>query len=76
MGIASEHLPKVTDPFFTTKEDGKGTGLGLAICRRIVQEHRGTLEIDSELGKGTTIRITLPVRGDVNVNGLHDRVRH
>jgi two-component system, LuxR family, sensor kinase FixL len=74
VGISPEHLALVTDPFFTTKEEGKGTGLGLAICRRIVQEHRGKLEIDSEVGKGTNIRITLPVRdgvrNGVNVNSL------
>lgn len=72
IGIPPEHMTKVTEPFFTTKEDGKGTGLGLAICRRIVREHHGKLEIESEVGKGTTVRITLPVRGLVNnVDGLH-----
>lgn len=75
MGIPIEYLPKVTEPFFTTKEDGKGTGLGLAICRRIVHEHQGKLDIESEVGKGTTVRITLPVRGATNVNGLHCELR-
>jgi two-component system, LuxR family, sensor kinase FixL len=60
-GIAPENLKRVMEPFFTTKEEGKGTGLGLAICRRIVQEHHGTLEIDSKPGQGTTVRIVLPV---------------
>ena len=69
-GIPSELLPRVTEPFFTTKPEGKGTGLGLAICRRIVQQHHGTLEVESRLGEGTTIRITLPVRSDSNVGGL------
>ncbi len=58
-GIAPEHLPNVFEPFFTTKEEGKGTGLGLAICRRIVQEHGGRLAIDSQPGRGTTVRIEL-----------------
>ena len=60
-GIPPEILPKVMEPFYTTKPEGKGTGLGLAICRRIVQDHRGTLDIISEgiPGKGTIIRITL-----------------
>lgn len=61
-GIPLELLPRVTDPFFTTKDEGKGTGLGLAICRRIVDQHHGSLEIESKVGRGTTIRITLPVQ--------------
>ena len=60
-GIAAEHLPRVMEPFFTTKEEDKGTGLGLAICRRAVQEHGGTIGITSEVGKGTTVRIALPL---------------
>jgi|GEM_PF-736683 len=60
-GIAAEDLPKVTEPFFTTKPEGKGTGLGLAICKRIVQEHGGILEIRSAAGEGTSVLITLPV---------------
>jgi signal transduction histidine kinase len=71
MGISPELLPRVTESFFTTKPEGKGTGLGLAICRRIVQQHHGTLEVESRLGEGTTIRITLPVRSDTNVGGLN-----
>jgi signal transduction histidine kinase len=61
-GIPPEVLPRVMDSFFTTKPEGKGTGLGLAICRRIVQEHHGNLELESEgvPGRGTTVRISLP----------------
>jgi PAS domain S-box-containing protein len=70
IGIPLQDLPKVTEPFFTTKPEGKGTGLGLAICKRIVQEHRGNLEITSEAGKGTTVRITLPEAGSKNDAGL------
>lgn len=65
-GIPPEHLAKVMEPFFTTKPEGQGTGLGLPICRRIVQEHHGAFEIDSEVGKGTTVRITLPVANGKN----------
>jgi signal transduction histidine kinase/ActR/RegA family two-component response regulator len=70
VGIAPEHLEKVLEPFFTTKEEGQGTGLGLAICRRVVQEHYGTLQIFSEVGKGTTVRIVLPVSHTTNVDRL------
>jgi PAS domain S-box-containing protein len=58
-GIKPEDLSKVWEPFFTTKGEGKGTGLGLAICRRIIEEHKGTINIESEVGRGTTVRITL-----------------
>lgn len=60
-GIPPEHLAKVFDPFFTTKDVDKGTGLGLAISHGIVERHRGRIEIDSEVGRGTTFRIALPV---------------
>jgi PAS domain S-box-containing protein len=59
-GIKPEDLLKVWEPFFTTKDEGKGTGLGLAICRRIVEEHKGTINLESEVGQGTIVRITLP----------------
>ena len=60
-GIPKEHLSKLFDPFFTTKETGKGTGLGLAISYGIIQSHSGDIEVESELGKGSTFRIKLPV---------------
>ncbi|VTT99281.1 chemotaxis protein : Signal transduction histidine kinase, nitrogen specific, NtrB OS=uncultured bacterium GN=ACD_75C00451G0002 PE=4 SV=1: PAS_9: PAS_4: HisKA: HATPase_c [Gemmataceae bacterium] len=69
-GIPADLLPRVFDPFFTTKEEGKGTGLGLAICRRIVDQHRGRVEVESHIGQGTTVRVVLPVRPDTNVAGL------
>lgn len=59
-GIKPGDLLHIWEPFFTTKVEGKGTGLGLAICRRIVEEHKGTINIESEVGQGTTVRITLP----------------
>ncbi len=51
-------IPKVFKPFYTTK--AKGAGLGLAIVEKIIQEHRGKIEIFSECGKGTTVEVTLP----------------
>jgi two-component system NtrC family sensor kinase len=60
-GISEENLPRITDPFFTTKDPGKGTGLGLSIAYNVVQEHGGTLEFESKMGKGTKVIITLPV---------------
>ena len=62
-GIAKEHLLKLFDPFFTTKQTGKGTGLGLAISYGIVQSHNGDIHVDSEVGKGSTFRIKIPVDG-------------
>ena len=61
MGIQPDDLAKVMDPFFTTKPKGKGTGLGLSICRRIVQEHHGLIIITSEVDKGTTVSLKLPI---------------
>ncbi|HEY7496724.1 MAG TPA: ATP-binding protein [Candidatus Tectomicrobia bacterium] len=65
-GIAPEDLPQVMEPFFTTKAEGKGTGLGLPICRRIVQEHHGTLELTSVVDQGTTVHLVLPITNGAN----------
>jgi two-component system NtrC family sensor kinase len=62
-GIPAENLSKIFDPFFTTKEVGKGIGLGLSTVYGIVQEHRGTIEVTSRVGQGTTFIIRLPVDG-------------
>jgi signal transduction histidine kinase len=59
MGITADDRKKLFSPFFTTKEDG--TGLGLAITYRIIQNHRGTIDVASEPGKGATFTITIPV---------------
>lgn len=61
IGIQPADLSKVMEPFFTTKPEGKGTGLGLSICRRIVREHHGSITITSEVDKGTTVSLKLPV---------------
>jgi signal transduction histidine kinase len=60
-GIKPEHLGRIFDPGFTTKGVGIGTGLGLSISARIIQDHRGSISVESELGKGTTFLISLPV---------------
>jgi signal transduction histidine kinase/ligand-binding sensor domain-containing protein len=59
-GIAPEVLPRIFDPFFTTKEAGEGTGLGLSICHSIIEAMRGEIQVESELGRGSTFRILLP----------------
>jgi len=61
IGIQPDQLLKIWEPFYTTKQEGKGTGLGLPICRRTVEEHRGTIEVQSEPGYGTTFRMLLPL---------------
>lgn len=60
-GIAEEHLLRLFDPFFTTKSVGEGTGLGLSISQGIIEEHGGTIEVDSTLDIGTTFIIYLPL---------------
>ena len=59
-GIRPEHLERLFEPFFTTKDRSKGTGLGLYISYNIIEQHRGSIQVESEVGKGTTFIITLP----------------
>lgn len=61
-GIAPEHLQKIFDPFFTTKPIGKGTGLGLSLSYGIIKKHHGRIEVSSEVGKGTTFKVWLPIK--------------
>jgi two-component system NtrC family sensor kinase len=61
VGIPAEDMSKIFEPFFTTKEVGKGTGLGLAVCYGIVTDHGGRLSVRSNIGKGTTFTILLPI---------------
>jgi two-component system NtrC family sensor kinase len=61
VGIPSEHLARIYDPFFTTKTEGRGTGLGLSVTYGIVQEHGGALSCESAQGEGTRFRLVLPM---------------
>lgn len=63
-GIKKENLDKIFDPFFTTKDTGHGVGLGLAISFGIIKEHKGTISVESELEKGTTFIVRLPVTSE------------
>ncbi len=60
-GIPKENLQMIFNPFFTTKEVGKGTGLGLAITQRIVQDHKGTISVESTVNEGTIFKLNFPV---------------
>jgi signal transduction histidine kinase len=60
-GIPKEVVSKIFDPFFTTKEFGKGTGLGLTVVKGIIEEHRGSIAVESEEGRGSTFTIHLPI---------------
>lgn len=60
-GIPKEVVPRIFDPFYTTKPVGKGTGLGLSLSYGIVQKHHGQIDVQTELGKGTTFRVSLPL---------------
>ena len=60
-GIAQEHLDRVFDPFFTTKRVGEGSGLGLSVVHGVVESHRGAITLTSEVGRGTTATIYLPI---------------
>jgi len=61
IGITGESKKRIFDPFFTTKKIGEGTGLGLAICEQIIKEHSGRLDVESEVGKGSTFFVFVPI---------------
>lgn len=64
VGIPEENIVRIFDPFFTTKPEGEGTGLGLSVSYGIVSRHRGLIEVESEVGIGTTFIVTLPLQVD------------
>lgn len=61
-GIEKKTLPRITDPFYTTKAPGEGTGLGLSITQTIVKEHRGEIKFESEINKGTKVILSFPLK--------------
>ena len=69
-GILPENLRRIFDPFFTTKEAGNGTGLGLSICHGIVTEHGGQIYIRSQLGKGATVFVDLPIKSRAHIKSM------
>jgi CheY-like chemotaxis protein len=71
-GIAAAELPRIWDPFWTTKEEGEGTGLGLSVVHGIVTQHGGTIDVETRLGSGTTFTISLPMFGRDGADGRVD----
>jgi two-component system NtrC family sensor kinase len=61
LGIAAEDIPHIFEPFFSTKQNVSGIGLGLAIVHGIIQNHKGKIQVKSELGNGTALSVTFPL---------------
>ena len=69
-GIAPENLSKIFDPFFSTMPVGEGAGLGLSVSHRIIQQHQGTIQVRSQVGKGATFTVRLPMAADASAAPL------
>ena len=65
VGIAPRDLERLFQPFFSTRAAGEGTGLGLPLCQRIVLQHQGRIEVTTELGRGSTFKVRLPMKTEV-----------
>ena len=75
-GIPPEIQKHIFDPFFTTKEEGKGVGLGLAVVYGIIESHDGEIEVDSQVGQGTTFRVILPMATPTDTNAVPEGTAH
>ena len=71
-GMKKEHIEKIFDPFYTTKPVGEGSGLGMSIGYKVIQNHNGTIDVESVEGKGTKFIIQLPVTMKKNVEIAND----
>jgi two-component system NtrC family sensor kinase len=69
VGIREEHLTRIFEPFFSTKEEGKGVGLGLAVVYGIVQAHGASIDVSSAVGRGTTFRVRFPLGAGLGDSG-------
>jgi PAS domain S-box-containing protein len=74
LGIAKENLERIFNPFFTTRRIGQGTGLGLSVCHGIVTEHKGKIWAESQLGKGATFVVELPIVDDNKQSDIRESV--
>jgi two-component system NtrC family sensor kinase len=61
IGVPEENMPKLFEPFFTTKKKGKGVGLGLSVAYGIIQEHGGSIRVESKVGEGSTFKVKIPI---------------
>jgi signal transduction histidine kinase len=73
VGIPEEQVGSIFDPFFTTKEVGQGTGLGLFVTYGIIERHRGSIAVKSEVGAGSTFTVTLPISPQATKETANDR---
>jgi two-component system NtrC family sensor kinase len=64
IGIPPENIPRLFEPYFTTRPPGQGTGLGLYVCQKVIERHGGRIEVESQVGEGSTFHVLLPVKAE------------